>query len=64
MLKKVKSAIPWTYVITDFKGEEIVATFCKKELQKGNQKKFRVEKAIKRKGDNYMLNRKATLAFF
>ena len=33
------------------KGEEIVETFHRKELQKTNQKEFRVEKEIKRKGD-------------
>ena len=38
-------------VISDFKGEEIVRTFYEKELQKINQKEFRVEKVIKRKGD-------------
>ena len=43
--------MPWTYVISDLKGKEMVGTFCKKELQKTNQKVIRVEKAIKRKGD-------------
>ena len=43
--------IPWTYVISDLKGDEIVGTFYEKELQKANQKEFRVEKVIKRKGD-------------
>ena len=33
------------------KKKEIVGTFHKKELQKTNQKEFRVEKVIKRKGD-------------
>ena len=33
------------------KNEEIFGTFYKKELQKTNQKEFRVEKVIKRKGD-------------
>ena len=32
-------------------GEESVETFYEKELQKISQKKFRVEKVIKRKGD-------------
>ena len=31
-------------------SEEIVRTFYEKELQKTNQKVFRVEKVIKRKG--------------
>ena len=42
--------MPWTqYVITDVIGEEIVGTCFKKELQKTNQKMFRVEKVIKKK---------------
>ena len=43
--------MPWTFVISDFKGEEIVETFYEKEWQKTNQKEFRVEKVIKTKGD-------------
>ena len=38
-------------LLGDLKGEEIVGTFYKKELQKANQKTFRVEKVIKRKDD-------------
>ena len=37
--------------VDNLKGAEIVGTFYKKELQKTNQKEFRVEKVIKRKGD-------------
>ena len=33
------------------KGEKIVGTFYKKEMQKANQKEFRVEKVIKQKSD-------------
>ena len=52
VIKKVKKkTVPWTYVISDLKGEEIVGTFYEKELQKTNQKEFRVAKVIKRKGD-------------
>ena len=43
--------MPWTNVVSDFTDEEIVGTFYKKELQKINQKEFRVEKVIKTKGD-------------
>ena len=43
--------MPWTYVISDLKVVEIVGTFYEKELQKTNEKEFRVEKVIKRKGD-------------
>ena len=43
--------MPWTFVISDFKGEDIVETFYEKEWQKTNLKEFRVEKVIKTKGD-------------
>ena len=43
--------MPQTYVTCDIKGEDIVGTIYEKELQKTNQKEFRVEKGIKRKGD-------------
>ena len=49
MIKKVKNTVPWTYVISDLKDEEIVGRFYEKELQKTNQKK--VIKVIKRNGD-------------
>ena len=48
-------------VICDIKGEKIVGMFYKKKLQKPNQKQFRVEKVIKKKSINYMLNGKATI---
>ena len=51
VIKKVKNTVPWTYVINDLNGEEIIGTFYEKELQKTNQKEFRIEKVIKRKGD-------------
>ena len=49
VIKKVTNTVTWTYVISDFNGEEIVWTFHEKELQKTNQKEFRVGKVIKRK---------------
>ena len=49
--KKVKNAVPWTYIINDLNDEEIIGTFYEKELQKTNQHKFRIEKVIKKKGD-------------
>ena len=42
VVKKVRNTIPWTYVICDFNGEEVFRTFYEKELQKTNQKEFRV----------------------
>ena len=44
VIKKVKNTVPWTYVINDLNGEEIIGTFYEKELQKTNQKEFRIEK--------------------
>ena len=49
--KKVKNTVPWTYVINDLNGQEIMGTFYEKELQKTSQEEFRIEKVIKRKGD-------------
>ena len=43
--------MPRTCVISDFNDEENVGTFYEKELQKTNQEEFRVEKAIKKKGN-------------
>ena len=51
VLKEIKNIVPWTYVINDFNGEEIIGTFYEKELQKINQQEFRIEKAIKKKGN-------------
>ena len=48
VIKKVKSTVSWTYVISNLKGEEVVWTFYGKELQKTYQKEFSVEKVIKR----------------
>ena len=31
VIKKVKITVPWTYVISDLKGKEIVGTFYEKE---------------------------------
>ena len=43
--------MPWAYDINDLNGEGIAVTFHKKGLQKTNQKEFRIEKLIKKKGD-------------
>ena len=34
VIKKVKNAVPWTYIINDLIGEEAVETFYKKKFQK------------------------------
>ena len=51
VVSKIKNTVPWTYVINDHNGEEIIGTFSEKELQKTNQQEFRIEKVMKRKGD-------------
>ena len=51
VVKKIKNTVPWTYVISDLNGEKIVGSFYEKELQKTNQKDFRIEKVISRKGN-------------
>ena len=50
VIKKVKNTVLQTYVISDFKGKELLSTFYEKEFQKANKKEFRVEKVIQTKG--------------
>ena len=47
----IKNNAPWSYVISEFNGKEVVGMFYEKELQKTNQKEYRIEKVIKRKDD-------------
>ena len=51
IIKKIKNTVPWTYVINDLNGEEIIGTFYKNELQKTDLKEFRIEKVLKKKGE-------------
>ena len=54
IIKKIKNTVPWTYVLNDLNGEEIIGTFYENELQKTNQKEFRIvriERVLKKKGD-------------
>ena len=51
VINKIKNTVPWTYVINDLNGEEIIGTFYEKELQRTSQNEFRIEKIIKRKGN-------------
>ena len=44
IIKKIKNTVPWTYVLNDHNGEEIIGTFYENELQKTNQKEFKIEK--------------------
>ena len=58
IISKIKNAVPWTYIINDLNGEDIIGGFYEKELQRANQKEFRIEKVLQKKGKNYMLNGK------
>ena len=51
VISNINNTVPWTFVINDLNGEEITGTFYEKELQKTNQKEFRIGKVIKRKGN-------------
>ena len=50
VVKKIKDTVLRTNVISDLNGEETIGSFYDKELQKTNQRKFRIEKTLKTKG--------------
>ena len=43
IIKEVKDTVPWTYSISDINSEKILGIFSEKELQKPDQKVFRIE---------------------
>ena len=49
VIKKVKNTVPWTYVINDLNGEEIIGTIFEKEIQKTDKQEFKIEQLIKKK---------------
>ena len=44
MINKVKNTVPWTYIVSDLIGEEIIETFYEKELQQTRQKNSELRK--------------------
>ena len=48
VVSKIKNT---SCVISELNDEKIAGSFYEKEWQKTNQKEFRIEKVIKRKGD-------------
>ena len=50
-VNKAQNTVPWTYVINDLNGEGIKGSLYEKELQKIEQKGFRIEKKTKKKAD-------------
>ena len=51
LISKIKNTVPWTSIINNLNGEEIIGTFYENEFQKTNQEEFTIEKVIKRKGN-------------
>ena len=51
VIKKIKNMVPWTYIISDLNGEDIIGTFYEKELQSTNQQEYMIKGVIKKKGD-------------
>ena len=51
VVSKIKNTVPWTYVINDLNGKEIIGTFYEKELQGTSQQEFRIEKVMRRRDD-------------
>ena len=51
IVNEIKNTVLWTYTISDLNNKPITGTFYEKELQKTNQKEFRIEKVVIRKGD-------------
>ena len=64
VVSKIKSTVPWIYVIIELNDEEMIGTFYEKELQKTNQQEFRIEKVIKEKVIDYMSNGKVIIINF
>ena len=58
VVREVKHTVPWTYLINYLNCKETVGSFYEKELQKTDQKEFRIEKVIKKKGDKLYVKRK------
>ena len=44
VIKEIKNAVPWTYVINDLNVEEIIGTLIEKELQKANRENLGFKK--------------------
>ena len=56
MIQKLKNTVPWTYLVNDFENEEIVGTFYGKLLQKAGQTELKLERVIKKEGDELTSN--------
>ena len=62
IISKIKNTVPWTYIINDLNGEQIIGTFywnknCKRLIKKNSE----LEKYLKEKVISYMSNGKAII---
>ena len=64
IVKKKQKTVPWAYIISDLNNKEVMRSFYEKELQKTNQKEFRIEKVIKRKGNKLYVKWKGCNNYF
>ena len=64
LIKKLKTLFCGHIILVILTGEEIVGTFYEKELQKTNQKEFRIEKAITKTIDQLCVKWKGYNNFF
>ena len=51
VIEKVKNTVLWPYFFMLLTNKKLLEHSAKKELQETNQKEFRIEKVIKRKGN-------------
>ena len=61
VIQKDITAVQLTYVIKDFIWEQLVRTFYERQLNKANQKIFRIGKIIKKKGNKLYLKWKTKI---
>ena len=54
-IDKIQMTHPITYKIRDENGEDIKGTFYREELQKTDQKIYRIEKIIRKRGDKALV---------
>ena len=65
VITKVKYTVPWTYVTSDLKDEEIVGTFYDRGFtEKQIKKSLDLKKIIKRKGDKLYVEWKGYNNYF
>ena len=60
IISKIKNTAQWNYVISGLNVEPVTGSFYEKELQKTNQKDFRIENIIKGQGDKWYVKWKGS----